>query len=145
MVFKRLNRIAKKSLKQLKKVNTIPICILVLIVLGGLAFIHFSRSRLRFFEGNENMKRDEGEFMFLKMNGCGHCKSMQGEWDELKSKPVAGCKFGEYEASKDKDIMKKYNVNSFPTLILLPKEGKPIPYEGDRKASAMRSFIVSNL
>ena len=99
------------------------------------------------WEGNQNMEgRGENEFMFLKMNGCGHCKAMLGEWNKLKQNPVAGCKFGEYEASKDDEIMNKYNVNSFPTLLLLPKgNGDPIPYDGDRTADSMRTFITKNM
>ena len=140
-----IKKMINNSLREFKKMNKIPICILVLIVLGGLGLYHMYQNKM--FEGNQNMEeRGENEFMFLKMNGCGHCKAMQDEWDKLKQQPVAGCKFGEYEASKDKKIMKKYNVNSYPTLLLLPKgKGDPMPYEGGRTADAMRAFITKNM
>ena len=140
-----IKKTVNKSLREFKKMNKIPICILVLVVLGGLGLYHMYQNNM--FEGNQNMvERDKNEFMFLKMNGCGHCKAMEDEWKKLKQQPVAGCDFGEYEASEDKDVMDKYNVNSFPTLLWLPKGNGPHKkYEGARTADAMRVFITKNM
>ena len=38
-------------------------------------------------------------------------------------------------SEKEKDIMEKYKIDGYPTIILF-KNGKPSPYEGSRNKDA---------
>lgn len=86
------------------------------------------------------------KFVFIKMDGCGHCDRFQPVWnelvedDELKNK----VKF-DLIMSTDKHDYEKYTVSGYPT-ILLDIDGKTIvPYNKGRTVEEIKAFINTNL
>jgi protein-disulfide isomerase-like protein with CxxC motif len=72
--------------------------------------------------------------IWLHMEGCFHCKNMEMAWIKVKNALVNNPYIvtEQYEAYASPDIMKKFSVEGFPTLILVKPEGQIIHYHGDR-------------
>eukprot|EP01054_Gregarina_sp_Poly1_P005041 Gregarina_sp_Poly_1__5040@NODE_266_length_10382_cov_507_901212_g232_i0_p3_GENE_NODE_266_length_10382_cov_507_901212_g232_i0NODE_266_length_10382_cov_507_901212_g232_i0_p3_ORF_typecomplete_len471_score84_06Thioredoxin/PF00085_20/6_5e32Thioredoxin/PF00085_20/1e03Thioredoxin/PF00085_20/0_0009Thioredoxin/PF00085_20/1e24Thioredoxin_6/PF13848_6/7Thioredoxin_6/PF13848_6/3_6e08Thioredoxin_6/PF13848_6/5_3e19Thioredoxin_6/PF13848_6/2_2e02Thioredoxin_6/PF13848_6/0_56Calsequestrin/PF01216_17/1_7e15Calseques len=74
---------------------------------------------------------------------CGHCKKLAPEYEaaatELKGK--GGIPLADVDATVDKELSKKYNVQGFPTLFLF-RNGKPEPYNGGRTQSAIVEWVT---
>lgn len=99
---------------------------------------------------NKTNHESKAVFVFFHMKNCKYCKEMKPEWEKLKKKGSHnGCKFVDYTAEENDDLITKHKVYSFPTLKLCldgvhnPKNCKE--FEGKRSADAMISFIEENL
>ena len=76
---------------------------------------------------------------------CGHCKKIKPDWDEAakranKDETVmikVNCGGG---SDKDKEIMSKYNVEGYPTIIVF-EDGKPSEYTGNRTVDDFLSIF----
>ena len=147
------------------KKNGIIIIIVVVLIAILIAFFwkNISKNVLKLTKKmTKKMKKDEDDypkdndkdskavFVFFKMDNCKFCKEMKSEWEKLKKKgSYNGCKFAEYTAEENKEIISKHKIYSFPTLKLC-KEGVHkvkdcIEFEGKRTAQSIISFIDENL
>jgi thioredoxin 1 len=75
----------------------------------------------------------------FKAEWCGHCKSFKETWNKLK-KDNDNVKFVTYDSEVNKNEIKKYGIQGFPTLILLVDD-KSIEYVGPRNKEAIEEFI----
>ena len=81
--------------------------------------------------------------MFFSMNGCGHCQNFKPTWQQLMNKYSQDNTFEliEISVNDQPDIVGKYNIKGFPT-ILIEVDGKPAQqYQGDRSAGSVVDFI----
>jgi thiol-disulfide isomerase/thioredoxin len=96
-------------------------------------------------EGFENNQTSDAKFIFFYVDWCSHCKNFKPTFDELKEKasniPI---KLEEIDADKNPEMIKKYNVVAFPTLIL-EVNNKPIKYERERTSEDILKFINKHL
>lgn len=73
---------------------------------------------------------------------CGHCVRFKPVWKELKEYiksnkiPII---MEDYEADKDKEIVDKAGVRSFPTILVEEETKKTFEYNGDR--SSVRKIL----
>jgi len=144
-ILKNMMKQAEKLLKKLEKQEKIVQLIIVL----GLYFIIRHTLKLinwSFMDANylENFDSDNNVFALFHWKDCGHCKKMMPEWKKLKSKKFNNCKIVDYEKDENPEEMKAHNINGFPTIKLIKKDGKVISYEGDRKSNAFAEFINKN-
>lgn len=71
---------------------------------------------------------------------CGYCKKQQPELEEMGKVWI-----GQVDADEEPQIAAKYNVNSFPTFVIL-KDGKEVErFSGMRKKEDLMSKIMSHL
>merc|ERR1711871_369769 len=72
---------------------------------------------------------------------CGHCKNLHPNWEsaaqEMDGKPV---KVGRVDATAQKGLGQKYNVQGFPTIKVF-KDGAPEDYNGGRSSSDIVQFL----
>jgi len=81
------------------------------------------------------------EMVLCHMNGCGHCKNMMPEWDKFSKQ--GKIKTRKIEVGEDKDFMRQHDVSSFPTILLLDKNGKKLDeYQGERDASSFAEYAA---
>ena len=78
----------------------------------------------------------------FKAEWCGHCQSLKPIWNELKNN-ANNVKFVEYDADKNPDVMKKYQIEGYPT-IMMKKNNKMIEYRSERTADGLLNFINNN-
>jgi len=91
--------------------------------------------------GNSKLK------MFLfKAEWCGHCVRFKDTWDELESHyhNNSNIEFVKYDSDMNPDMINKYNVMGFPTLMLMNGNDK-LNYSGPRDIDSLKRFINGQL
>ena len=87
---------------------------------------------------------DASEFLLLHMSGCGYCKKMMPAWNKFVGANISKITPKMVERKEDPSLMDKYNVTSFPTILLVDSKGDKIKsYEGDRTALGFQKFCDS--
>lgn len=83
------------------------------------------------------------EIYLFKADWCPHCRAFKSTWDKLSSDLKSKYKFITVDADKDEDLIKKWNVQGFPTII--KKSGKnAVEYVGPRDEQSVKEFIQTN-
>lgn len=133
-------RFQVKSFFSKKNVPKILFSLVILLIVYYVYTTYFK-------EGFESVDLDEEtksgkQLVLFYADWCGHCKKIKPVWDEAadeindkdKNKKMlkVNCGGG---SEKEKDIMEKYKIDGYPTIILF-KNGKPSPYEGARNKDA---------
>jgi len=83
------------------------------------------------------------EVVFFSMNGCGHCDDMMPAWKLLVRNYGSENAYVEYRhvvAQERPDLIEKYNIQSFPTILALKDGEISQKYEGDRSYEDLLRF-----
>ena len=85
---------------------------------------------------------------------CGHCKNFKPVWDEVAGgvntdgqQKLVKVNVGDSSEESEK-IMKEYNVDGFPTIVLVDKSGSNNEinvYEGERTKESLEEYVNSKL
>lgn len=92
-------------------------------------------------EGVEGRK----ELLLLHMEGCPHCVELMPKWNAASKKNKTNIRMRSVEKD-DSDgpaLCKKYNVDGFPTMLLL-KDGKKISTCNERSESGILNFLSNH-
>lgn len=82
-------------------------------------------------------------FMFFYADWCGHCKRTKPEWTSFTQSAatqVPGIKAVAMQDTQSRDVMAKFGVKGFPTLVLVDAKGGRHDFTGPRTAAAMLAF-----
>ena len=95
-------------------------------------------------EVSESFQNGSPKIVLYYVPWCPHCKNMMPEWNKLEqSMNGSQTNVNKVNCEENPEEAKKNNVDGFPTIILF-KDGKSIPYEGDRSAEAIKDFVENN-
>jgi thiol-disulfide isomerase/thioredoxin len=83
---------------------------------------------------------DKKTLALFKAEWCGHCKAFKGTWDKLQSGMGNKVNFVTYDSEINKNEIKDYKIQGFPTLILLAGD-KAVEYVGPRDETSIKQFI----
>lgn len=81
---------------------------------------------------------------------CGHCKTFKPEWQQLE-KELSNTNIitkkinGDSEDKEDQDLMLKYNVSGFPTIILLLPDETTYHYNGSRNKNDLLNATKNHI
>jgi thiol-disulfide isomerase/thioredoxin len=79
---------------------------------------------------------------------CGHCQRFKPVFENQLPTAIKqsglNCKLQAVNADKSPEMVNKYKVQGFPTLILEGADGKTVEYMGDRSAGDIVNFVASN-
>lgn len=92
---------------------------------------------------DEGVKHFQYLLVYFYAPWCGHCKAFGPELvkaaQQLKEKD-SPIKFAKVNGPEEEELLKKMNVNGYPTLFFY-RDGEPIPYGGGRMASEMVEWV----
>ena len=93
----------------------------------------------------ESFQNGSPKIVLYYVPWCPHCKNMMPEWNKLEQSMngYSQTNVNKVNCEENPEEAKKNNVDGFPTIILF-KDGKSIPYEGDRSAEAIKDFVENN-
>ena len=132
--------------KTLQKFNKQPLPLKLVIAFVLILVIRYVYNELvggGYLQGEmlEGFSGQGKEFTLFYWKDCGHCKKMMPEWDKFSKQ--GGIKTRKIEVSQDEDFMRKHDVSSFPTILLLDKSGKKVgEYKGERDASGFAEYAA---
>lgn len=133
------------------KLFKVLILISILLTLSLFAiFLFKNKNTVDKFE-NDNSKI---KLVLVHATWCGHCKRyLQTKMfeDKLPNELKNNSKYSsvsiqELDYDKNKDFAEKYNINSFPTIIIIKNDKESKQFEGNRdNVNELISFIDSML
>ena len=75
------------------------------------------------------------------MNGCGHCKKFTPEWEKFVQGYNGNLKLRKVERAEAGDELDKYQIQGFPTILLLDGKGGKKEFDGDRSVAGLEQFV----
>ena len=135
-------KIFKKIQKQSLLVQTFLYLIIYLALRTIMEMIGWSVWKIQTYENFGN----KGEsFVLFHWDKCGHCKKMMPEWNAFAQKYNGDIKIKKVEQSEDPELIKKLNISSFPTILLLDKNNNKVKdYNGSRTTKGFQDFLAQN-
>ena len=129
----------------------------LLILLAALGILYFIHQRYLTKEGfvasAEDFEQEisgEKVLVLFHADWCGHCKKFMPQWDTM-SKEIndseSGVKLIKVECGdasnneKHSEIMKKYSIKGYPTILSFDESGNHSEYEGDRSKEGVAQFL----
>ena len=87
----------------------------------------------------DGIVKNDPFFIEFYATWCGHCKKLEPTWNELAKSTKDRINIGKIEASVNKRIGSKYNVQGYPTLLFINGD-KYEKYNGDRSLDSLKRF-----
>ncbi|KAH6576508.1 hypothetical protein BASA60_004502 [Batrachochytrium salamandrivorans] len=84
-------------------------------------------------------------FVMFHAPWCGHCKTLSPIWDQLAEELKGRVNIGKVNCDTEKDLMNKYDIKGFPTLVLMDEPNPPIAYKGARKLDALKKYVMNSV
>ena len=118
------------------------VCLLAIILFWTLRREGFTSSPTSFLN---DIKNKTVCVLFYNSN-CGHCKELKPEWDKAESKLNYKMVAVDLTETTDaiNEIQKKYNITSYPTIVILKNGSVTNTYNGERTESALMDFVKQN-
>ena len=91
--------------------------------------------------------KDKANLILFKAEWCGHCKAFKDTWESLKNDKEIKKKYVKmitYDSDANKDELKSWKIQGFPTLIL-QKNKRAYEYNGERSLEKIKSFVLEHL
>ena len=127
-----------KNLSNPKKVLTIIVGYICSMYIYSLMNWMYWNTKSYILEGFGTPSK----FIFFHMNGCPHCENMMDDWDNFSSSNTTSIKTEKIEKKENPELIKKYDIKGFPSLLLIDENGEKIKeYNGDRTADDFQNFV----
>jgi thioredoxin 1 len=133
-----------KPNNNLSKVLSIILIILIIILLG-LTITYITKIKENFQSNQTN------NLMIFYAEWCGYCRTSMPAFQKLKTdynnQTINDNKISIelIEGDKQKNLMSKYNVSGFPTVLLEKSNGQIVKYQGSRSYDDLVVFLRENL
>ena len=131
-------KILTKKFNKLPSVGQFAVAIIIMLVIRYLLHLVIYSNYLAGYLANFGNPR---ELVYFHMNGCGHCKRFTPIWDEFAGKYNGEIKLKKLERNEAGDMLDKYEIQGFPTVLLLDVQGNKKEFQGDRSVQGLESFI----
>jgi len=87
-------------------------------------------------------------FVMFYAPWCGHCKQLAPLWERLGEQvnlaEVKTRKIAKVDCTKNRAVIDKYSIRSYPTLILFKKNGEEIHYIGNKDVDSLYEFLLEH-
>lgn len=108
-------------------------------------------SNLGYGPANLTPNSDEVTLALFHAEWCGYCKKFMPTWEETvaqlnnkNTKNGKKIKCVAVEADKNEAVVKEYNVNGYPTIMVLRNNKKPVTFDDERTTENLASFVENN-
>jgi thiol-disulfide isomerase/thioredoxin len=76
--------------------------------------------------------------VMIHADWCGHCKATMPQWEQAAA--ASSVPFALVDGDKSTELIEKWGVRGFPTILLIERGVVVQRYEGDRSASSIAEF-----
>tara|TARA_B100000963_G_C22639479_1_gene679558 strand:- start:7567 stop:8052 length:486 start_codon:yes stop_codon:yes gene_type:complete len=146
-----LKLLSKKMVKSLMVITVLLFTILVIRHFFNMVHEGFEVTPSKF---DSTLGKSGKKLVLFYADWCPHCTKFKPTWESVcdsvnnaEDKKMISINVGD-SSSDSKNIMKEYNVNGFPTIVLIDQTNnkKSIEaYEGGRDKSSLESYVNKNL
>lgn len=140
-----------KSMKTLLKPSNLPKLLFLVFILLLLFYIYKTYLKEGFELAPtkiEDEVSDGKKLVLFYADWCGHCKTLKPVWDKTadevntKDKKLMIKVNCGGDSEKEKELMKKYNIDGYPTILIF-ENGKHTVYDDERTKEAFMKTIKS--
>ena len=121
----------------LKSWNKLHIFAKIMILIVIVVLIHFMFFRQTQMENFGNPT----SCTYYYMTNCGHCKTFTPQWDAFVKAYNGPVKLKKVEMNDAGNDLKKYNINGFPTVLIIDENGETQTYDGPRTESGLMAYF----
>jgi len=120
------------------------ILILTIIILLALTITYSTKLKEDFVDKPNNL-------LIFYAEWCGYCRTAMPAFQKLKNdynnQTINGktISIELIEGDKNKNLMSKYNVGGFPTVLLEKSNGQIVKYQGNRSYDDLVVFLRQNI
>lgn len=117
--------------------------VFVLVVLAYAVYMAYTDIRKNMPKVSESFSEEKKlKICLFKAEWCGHCRELlkagtfNNAYESIKDKPeYKDVVFVTYDFDQNKALAEKYNINSFPSIIAIDKDGNLVKnFEGNRNS-----------
>ena len=131
-------KVLRKKFEKMSAPLQLVVAVIIIYVCWVLyKLVRYSVFNMGYLENFGNPKT----LYYFHMNGCGHCKRFSPIWSEFKSKYKGPVVLKKMERAEAGSLLEKYEVQGFPTIILVDDKGQKKEFNDDRTVSALESFV----
>lgn len=122
--------------KLLKKISKLHFVVKLFIAFVLFVVIqHLSRGLMTESFGNPT------SCTYYHMETCGHCIKFNPIWKNFASTYNGNIALNKIEANDAGDDLQKYNINGFPTVLLIDEAGQTKTFNGPRTNEGLTEFL----
>lgn len=129
--------LTKKFEKMSSPVQVVIAALLIYVCWLMYKLVRYSLFNTGYLENFGNPKT----LYYFHMNGCGHCKKFSPTWDQFASKYNGNVQLKKLERAEAGGLLEKYEIQGFPSIILVDDKGQKKEFNGDRTVSGLESFV----
>ena len=136
--------------KTLSKFHKQPLPVKLLIALAVIFLLRYLVNELMggaYLQSSmlEGFSGQGKEFTLFYWKDCGHCKKMMPEWQRFVKLNANNKKVKIETVEKDDapELIQKYNVQGFPTIIAINDGKKVKEFDGERTVDDLQRFTNS--
>jgi len=127
-----------KKFNKLPAIGQFAIAVVIIVIVRQLLhLVIYSNFLSSYLENFGNPK----ELVYFHMNGCGHCKRFSPVWQEFSDNYKGDLKLKKLERNEAGDLLQKYEIQGFPTILLIDEQGNKKEFQGDRTIQGLEAFI----
>jgi len=90
--------------------------------------------------GDAKDTNEKKQIYLFKAEWCGHCRGFKPIWEKIKDDLKNKYDFVTVDADKDKNLIDKWNIQGFPTIIKKVGDNAK-EYVGERDEQSVKTFI----
>jgi thiol-disulfide isomerase/thioredoxin len=87
-------------------------------------------------------KNNKSTLILFYADWCSHCKNFKPKWNKLTKTLEGIIKTASVNGDTNQQMMQKYNVDKFPTIILDNGSTK-LEYDGDMTIEGLKQFVLT--
>ena len=131
-------KVLKKKFNKMSMVGQIvSVALIVLVTRYLLHKIIYSNYLSSYLENFGTPK----QMIYFHMDGCGHCKKFTPIWERFSSQYKGNVQLKKLERKEAGDMLEKYNVQGFPTVVKIDEQGQHQEFTGDRTVEELNKFV----
>ena len=130
-------KVLKKKFNKMSMLGQIvSVALIVLVTRYLLHKIIYSNYLSSYLENFGTPKK----MIYFHMDGCGHCKKFTPVWERFTSQYKGNVQLEKLERKEAGNMLEKYNVQGFPTVIKIDDQGQHKEFDGERTVEELNKF-----
>tara|TARA_A100001015_G_scaffold321612_1_gene453405 strand:- start:2391 stop:2774 length:384 start_codon:yes stop_codon:yes gene_type:complete len=124
----------KSVIKSWNKLPRLVKAIIYFVIVFAFYYFFFLKNTVEKFSNPQKCT-------YYYWDKCGYCKQFNPEWEKFEKNYNGPVKLNKKEMNDAGPELKKYNVNAFPTIIIIDENDDYTQYDGPRTSEGLLKYF----